>query len=78
MRSTLEARPDQYENALDNFLDMLAEHSVDINRLDTRELDLLSDELNRLGYGMTRKEYYGDRENQRKQQLKYLAKRFRS
>ena len=76
--STLEAKPEQYENALDNFLDMITEHGVKIGQLDSRDLELLNDELSRLEYGMTRKEYYGEKENQRKQQLKYLSKRLKA
>ncbi len=76
--SVLPARHEQYESALDNFLDMITKRGVDISRLDTRDLELLSDELNRRKYSITRKEYYGEKENQRKQQLKYLGKRLKS
>ena len=78
MPAPLPAKQEQYENALDNFLDMMIERGVKISRLDTRDLELLTDELSRLRYGTTRKEYYGEKENQRKQQLKYLAKRLKS
>lgn len=78
MLSALPARHEQYENAIDNFLDMITERGIEISRLDARDLDLLNDELSRLESGYTRREYYGDKENQRKQQLKYLAKRLKT
>ena len=67
----------QYEDARGNILDMVIEKGVPIRRLDNRGLELLIDELARLKYGKTRKEYYGYKENQVKQQLKYLAKKLK-
>ena len=67
----------EYRNAQEAFLSMI-EGRVDIGRLDTRSLNLLTDELNRIRLGMTRKKYYGKNEEDRiKQQFKRLCDRLR-
>lgn len=67
-----------YEDALDNFFDMMTERGVKVSRFDTRDLELFGDELSRRNSGRTFKEYYGNKANQRKQQLKNLSKKLRA
>ncbi len=67
-----------HESALSNLLNGLTAHGIDINCLSRREMQLLGDELNRRKYGQTRREVYGDEENQRKQAFKNLKNKLGS
>lgn len=78
---TLAALPpkhNQYETAFDNLLDMLSQRKVDISRLDTRSLNLLNKELNRIKFGMSRRQYYGQDEDRIKQQFKRLSDKLKT
>ena len=63
----------QSEDTQDDIWDLLTRRGVDIEHLDSRDLDLLAQELDRMMLGRTRKEYYGQNKNKMEQRFKHLC-----
>jgi hypothetical protein len=61
----------------DNIISLFLEQGVDIRKLNTRQLNILNDLLNRIKFGITQKEYYGKDSEKGKQREKRLKDKIR-